>query len=185
VAFIAVSHHVRNRSQADVIARLSENRIEGFVFPRSLAGWVTVVTDKDLPTTGNDEVKGLEQETVLHYWYAKDLYWGFGLAFGGRSLMKHTCDWSQRPNIAVSSSVDSRMLARICRADLSQQNLLELDRLLGLGTTEAVMEYEPYLKIPKMLGLDHYENISFALLERDPERSMNQHKGLRWVAVQE
>jgi hypothetical protein len=33
-------------------------------------------------------------------------------------------------------------------------------------------------------GLDHYENMSIHMLDRDPERSLNRYTGLRWVAVQ-
>ncbi len=76
-------------------------------------------------------------------------------------------------------------LSKICRADLSERQLGEVNRLLALDTIDALMEYEPYYRIPRMLGLDHFETLSFQLLDRDPERSISQHAGLRWVAVQD
>jgi hypothetical protein len=179
--FVAMSHHVRNQSQADVVARLFTRNIQAFVWPRSPSGWITFVTENDRPLELGESLQGFEQSTVLRYCHAQDLYWGFAIAAGGQSSMTYRCDWTHPEKVLLASTVATSALLKLCKVHLWEAQVWEFNRLLALESVAAIREDEPFLKVPSLLGLERFAGLSFAILDRDPERSLSQYPGLHWV----
>ena len=103
---VSESYHIRTLDPNATMAALRKARLSGVLFGPG-NGWLTFVPYEDLKAYRDGasfeaftrQLSRILNATVLHYSYAEDYGWTFGLVLSDGILSRFACWWYPEPNV--------------------------------------------------------------------------------------
>lgn len=161
------SFHLKSDNQQDGVELLKKADLTGAVFS-PVQGWVTIVPESEL-FEAVEQMVAANQGLLLHYLYAEDHGWQFGLYKKSKAICQYECGWD--PEFAIDDSgVNLTELLPLLTEGSHEEYLNEIMHPSGI---DSIINDPPAYKFANLVGLEHYEWLSGGYLDEIKERDPN------------
>lgn len=165
------SYHLRSTDANEAVALLKRSGRKGYVFPPA-NGWVSFVAENH-NFEPDPAIVGANQGLLLHYVSAEDHGWSFALFESTAEKCRFSCQWENDVEIDPSRYVPANLGLSGLKIDDG-----ELERIVSLDTIDDVIAEEPAKKFAELMGLPHYEWLSFDYVARDRQTGDGEWPGV-------
>ncbi len=157
------SYHLKSNNQTDAVSLLKKASLSGHVLPQH-NGWVSFVV-KESQFEPIDKLISSNQGQLIHYIYAEDHGWEISIYFDSKRVFNYRCDWEDE------ISVDDNGLSMDLIKELSMQEVSDeqLGEIFYPNDFDGIFDNPPAYKIAEILGLKHYEWVSYDYVNSDLE----------------
>ena len=168
------SYHLRSNDAQEAVEILRRAGERGYVFPAS-AGWVAFVSEGNL-FEPNPAIVKANPGILVHYVNQEDYCCWF--AIFERSEMKcgYRCDWSE--GLEVDDSAYSRAaLSKILSSD-KEDEVDAFEETLQPSDQDEIFETNPAREFAKLMGLAHFDYVSYDSLAEGMKRNAKAVQGV-------
>lgn len=168
------SYHLRTERQEDAAELLKQTGLHGYVFPVT-NGWVTLLAEGGMfePDAG---LVAAARQPLLHYVSAEDHGWSFALFDRGAVTCGYRCEWDDE--ILVDDAQYSRAALEPFVAAEQSDRWAAFESQLHPTEFDELTQDAPSEILAQLLGLEHYEWVSYDYLSSDFADSPNGFPGL-------
>jgi len=154
------SYHLQTTNPEDAIDLLRRSKRKGYVYPAA-NGWVTFVVEGS-EFTPLDPIVEANRGTLLHYVYAEDHQWEFHIFQAQEEVCSYSCGWNDDDLL-----VDDEHLNLDVLSSLTGRPAEQFEPFFYPADIEQVLGHSPAGRFAEMLGLTHFEWLSFDYVESD------------------
>lgn len=157
------SYHLKSNNQNDAVLLLKRALLSGYVLPQH-SGWVSLVL-KESQFEPIDNLISSSQGQLIHYIYAEDHRWEISIYLDSKQVLNYRCDWEDE------MSIDDKGLRMDLVKELSTQEVSDeqLDEIFYPKDLDDIFDNPPAYRIAEILGLKHYEWVSYDNVNSDLE----------------
>lgn len=173
------SYHLWTDTIDDGKDLLNRSRLNGFIFPEH-NNWVTILPEGDIFILKKKLIEA-NQGILLHYIYAADHGWSFGIYKKSDLECFYECEWDRYPNITIK---DKKLKLEVFRNIIDVKRFASLEKHIKLvfypeSNDDLIVDEDcnsTAYKFSNLIGLKHYQWLSHAYVYSDSLENPNELK---------
>ena len=165
------SYHLRSERAEDAIELLRRAKLKGYVF-QPVNGWVTFVAEQGV-FEPDQRIVTAATHPLLHYVSAEDHEWSFALYEDTKLVSGYRYSWDDEVTVDHSNYSRAALEQYVPLAQLA--HLDELERQLHPKDLDDHLGAEPSKLFAQVLGLEHFDWLSYDHMARDFDSSPEDH----------
>lgn len=177
------SYHLFSTKQNDGMKLLKRAWLQGFVYPE-INNWVTIIPKGSI-FQPNRRLINSNTGILIHLVNAEDHGWSFSIYDGKKRTFHYECTWEEDIEINQDEYNRERIVELINSNPNKMQSVTPLDitKIFYISDFEEIFERNPVNQVAGLLGLEHFEWISYEYVQREYKENPSeiQNKGIRIV----
>ncbi|MDQ0060063.1 hypothetical protein [Paenibacillus harenae] len=161
------SYHLFSKDQKEGVDLLNRAGIGGFVYPEE-NNWVTLLPEGEIFHENNKLISN-NTGTLLHYIFAEDHGWLLSIFENNTMTFHYECNWDTDVENNYKE-IDKNKLIELINRNREEHNritVFEISKLLNINSMEDIFEFVPAYQVAELIGLKHYEWLSYDNMVRD------------------
>lgn len=171
------SYHLFSTNQEDGVKLLKRAWLRGYVFQAS-QHWVTVLP-KGTSFQPNKRMIAANRGILIHLIHAEDHGWTFSIYDGNKRTCHFECTWEEDIEINQEDYHRDRIVELINNNPYRSRPVtpLEITKIFYINDFDEMFENNPVDQLAELLGLQHYEWLSYDYLQNDIKANPSEVEG--------
>lgn len=155
------SYHLLASNEGEGTELLRRASLEGYVFPVT-GSWVTILPEGEIYHL-NERLIQANLGLLLYWAHAEDHGWTFSLYEGDRRICHYEAFWEEELAVDMSAFRANPLIRLVNANPANAEPASEaaIAELLNMNNIEEVFEGRVVDRIAQLLGLEHYEWLSY------------------------
>lgn len=177
------SYHLFSNEHKDAIELLKRSFVRGFVYPER-KNWVTIIP-KGRKFKVNRRLVHHNKGILIHLINAEDHGWSLSIYDGRKRTFHYECSWDEDLEINQDEYYRDRLVELINANPNKIRTVSPLDitQIFYVLDLEELFEKNPVTQVANLLGLEHFEWISYDYVQKDYKENPKEikNKGIQIV----